>query len=110
MTIKGDSARSDIPVACIFEAIPADERSAHGSLATQLFKQLLQGYRELADGHEFRFGPESLEALAKFVANERKCCPFMTFELVVGAGSDHVTLRMTGPAGTKELVRAELLI
>ena len=110
MTSDGESvAGYNVPVACTLDAIPADERSAHCSLAAQLFGQLIQEHRELADGHEFRFRLESLEALARFIANERKCCPFVNFDLAIGAGSDHLTLRMTGPAGTRELLRAELL-
>jgi hypothetical protein len=110
MTSNGGSGGGyNIPIACTLDAIPADERSAHSSLAAQLFGQLIQEHRELADGHEFRFRLESLEALARFIANERKCCPFVNFDLAIVAGSDHLTLRMTGPAGTRELLRAELL-
>ena len=88
MTSDGESvAGYNVPVACTLDAIPADERSAHCSLAAQLFGQLIQEHRELADGHEFRFRLESLEALARFIANERKCCPFVNVDLAIVAGS-----------------------
>jgi hypothetical protein len=78
-------------------------------LVAQLFGHPPPEHRELPDGHEFHFRPGSLEDLARFIANERKCCPFVNFELTVAAGSDHVVLRMTGPAGTREVLRAELV-
>jgi len=40
--------------------------------------------------------------------NERRCCPFMTFEVVVAPSSGPIWLRMTGPEGTREVLRAEL--
>jgi hypothetical protein len=46
--------------------------------------------------------------LARFIVNERKCCPFMDFELSITRESGPVWLRMTGPEGTREIVQAEL--
>ena len=64
-------------------------------------------FRELPDGYEFRFPASRIEALARFIVNERRCCPFVNFELLVGA-SDDVRLRMTGPPGAREVLQAEL--
>jgi hypothetical protein len=63
--------------------------------------------RDLPDGYEFRFPASRIEALARFIENERRCCPFVTFALVAD-GSDDVGLRMVGPPGTRELLQAEL--
>ena len=48
------------------------------------------------------------ESLSRFIANERKCCPFMTFELEIAAASGPIWLRMTGPEGTRDVLEAEL--
>jgi hypothetical protein len=93
-------------LACALDAIPAAQREAHVALATDLFRRPEPPRRELPDGYEFHFPASRIEALARFVENERRCCPFVRFELVVdGSG---VALRMSGPPGTRELLQAEL--
>ena len=94
-------------LACSLDAIPAEQREAHVALATDLFSRPAPPRRELPDGYEFRFPASRIEALARFIVNERRCCPFVNFELLVGA-SDDVRLRMTGPPGAREVLQAEL--
>jgi len=95
-------------LACVPTAIPPTERAAHCALARKLFTELAQERSDLANGYAFRFSPDALEALARFIANERKCCPFMNFELVLAAESGPLWLRMTGPNGTRGVLDAEL--
>jgi hypothetical protein len=95
-------------LACVPSAIPVAERTAHFSLARILFAELAEERSDLGNGYAFRFSPDALEALARFVANERKCCPFMSFELLLAAESGSLWLRMTGPEGTREVLQAEL--
>jgi hypothetical protein len=97
-----------IPVACVPSAIPSSERGAHFALARELFINLALERRELPDGYAVRFHARELEAVGRFVANERKCCPFMTFEISVASVSGPLWLRMTGPTGTREVLQAEL--
>lgn len=94
-------------LACALDAIPAEQREAHVALAIDLFRRPELPRRDLPDGYEFRFPSSRIPALARFVENERQCCPFVRFELVVD-GSDDVRLRMVGPRGTRELLQAEL--
>jgi hypothetical protein len=63
---------------------------------------------DLADGYGFRFAADKLVELVQFIDNERKCCPFMSFELVIAPESGPVWLRMTGPEGTLQVLQAEL--
>ena len=42
---------------------------------------------------------------AELIAAERECCPFLTFQLIIGPNKGPVTLRMTGPVGAKDFVR-----
>lgn len=95
-------------LACVPTAIPLTERAAHFPLARELFVDLAKERSDLANGYAFRFAPDALETLARFIANERKCCPFMSFELTLDAESGPIWLRMTGPPGTREVLQAEL--
>jgi hypothetical protein len=64
--------------------------------------------RESSDGFVLEFSADEHEAITQFVARERLCCPFLT--LVIGAALEgrNVELRIGGPAGAKEFIRAEL--
>ncbi len=46
--------------------------------------------------------------IAEWVMLERRCCPFLSFELVFEADRGPVELRLRGPQGTKEFIRGEL--
>jgi mercuric ion transport protein len=93
---------------CVPSAIPPTERKAHFELARDLLNERAQERVVLPDGYAVRFPAEALAAVARFVSNERKCCPFMTFELTLSSGADSLWLRMTGPEGTREVLDAEL--
>ena len=99
-------APQDIPLACDLMAIPAQEREAHELLAKQLFFEVVPERHELTDGYAFRFRADQYPLLAEFIASERLCCPFFTFQIEVVPGGV-MWLRLTGPEGTKELL-AEL--
>jgi hypothetical protein len=96
------------PLACVPGAIPADERAAHFALAAELFGAGGQERRALEEGYAFRFAPERLDGVTRFVANERRCCPFLEFGITVAPSGGPVWLRMTGPAGTRAFLEAEL--
>ena len=96
-----------IPLACVPGAIPAEERAAHFALARRLFERDAEERREWRDGYAFRFAGDVLDDVARFVSNERKCCPFLDFEIAVEA-TGPVWLRMTGPAGTRAFLDVEL--
>jgi hypothetical protein len=106
------TATPQVPLACVPAAIPADERTAHFALAQRLFTGSVQERGDLLDGLAFRFAADDFEQVARFVANERRCCPFLRFEIAVepdgGPDGGPVWLRMTGPAGTRDFLRAEL--
>ena len=64
--------------------------------------------KECGSGGAFRFESDALEDVARFVANERKCCPFLDFDIAVAAAAGPTWLRITGPAGTRAFLDAEL--
>lgn len=93
---------------CVPSAIPAGQRLKHFALARQLFSNKALERRDLADGYEIRFAQDDSEAVRRFVANERLCCPFLQFEIRAEPHGDSLWLRMTGPQGTREVLDAEL--
>lgn len=96
------------PLACILEAIPEAERSAHVTLASELFGQRVQERQDMPHGYAFRFSPDTLAELARFLTNERRCCPFLSFEIAIASSGGPVWLRITGPEGTREFLATEL--
>jgi len=102
------TATEPIPLACVPGAIPAEERPAHFALIERLFGTEMREREVVPDGYAFRFEPDAFGDLARFVSNERKCCPFLTFQLVVSAAEGPVWLRLTGAEGTREFLDAEL--
>ena len=95
-------------LACAPSAIAPGERQAHFELAKELFHERALERVALGNGYAVRFPSDALETVARFLANERKCCPFMVFELTFGPESAPLWLRMTGPEGTKDVLDAEL--
>ncbi|MGH8241962.1 MAG: hypothetical protein ACRETY_01280 [Steroidobacteraceae bacterium] len=95
-------------VACVPSAIPAGERAAHFELAKGLFGERARQRMELPNGMAFTWPIGELAAVARFVENERKCCPFVSFDMAIPARAEAVSLRMTGPQGTREVLIAEL--
>lgn len=97
------------PLVCVLNALsPADQQRR-----VLLMGRLMEGVtgieeepaalRFLLDG-----SPESWLAAAELVLLERRCCPFLTLELVAPAALAPGWLRAAGPAGTPEFLRHEL--
>jgi hypothetical protein len=100
---------SEPVIACNPSAIAPAEREAHATISQEIFsKSTILEIKELATGYGFRLPLESamLLKVAQFVANERLCCPFFTFTLVVG---EELWLELTGPEGIKDLIKSDIL-
>ena len=108
MSLGQSAVHPEMRVACVPGAIHPDERPAHFALAARLFGELAAERRRLPDGYAFRFDPEMLLDVARFVENERRCCPFVTFVIELGPRSGPLWLRLTGPEGTDAFLAAEL--
>jgi hypothetical protein len=98
----------DAPLACLVDAIPEKQRTAHFARLSDLFGTQVQEIKKVPRGYAFRFEPESLDRLAQFVSRERLCCPFLTFTIAIASGGGPVWLEMTGPEGTREFLAGEL--
>lgn len=101
---EGESA-----LACDFGAMDGEQRERYRALRRRLGEDFRE-VRELKDGYAFRHSSEAdvLVALAEYVSLERLCCPFFDFAIEVGRDSGEVWLRMTGPEGTKAVLRAAM--
>jgi hypothetical protein len=99
--------RNTTPIACTLDMNSQGER--HEEIKEQLFSRQLS-VEELPDGYAYRFPgePEIMQRLAEFVLFERQCCPFFTFELIFEPDQGPATLRLRGPAGTKEFLEGML--
>jgi hypothetical protein len=88
-------------LACNFGAIQEGEREQHKALANYL---VFEGFKEkqaLADGYAFRFDESDYSKVTQYVANERLCCPFLTFEIRVEAQRGSIWLRLRGEEEVK---------
>jgi hypothetical protein len=101
----------DLRLACAADAIPAVERPAHFALLTRLFRDHARERRPMADGadgYEFRFDADAFDDVARFVANERRCCPFLTFVVELTPNGGPLWVRLSGPEGSRVFLDAEL--
>ena len=98
------------PLACDLTAIPASDREEHILTAPHLF-QTAQEVLDLPDGYAFRFlnEPGKFMAIAKYIENERLCCPFFNFSLDIQANQGALWLELTGGEGAKKLLKIGLL-
>jgi hypothetical protein len=97
------------PFACDMTALDAKGRERHAVVTRQL-NDGVQEVRELPDGYALRFTPsqESILLVSEFIARERLCCPFFSFELQVEKDGGPVWLQLRGREGVKAFIQAEL--
>ena len=104
-------SEEQIPLACVSGAISPEQRTGHFELIDRLFhKSRRAGLAsdDLPNGYEYQFELEALADVARFISNERLCCPFLVFDLRVAANEGKISLRMSGPPGTREFLDAEI--
>jgi hypothetical protein len=98
---------STIPLACNMNVFTPEQREVHIQTTLNLF-QACQEIQEIENGYQFAFSNESkcITQIAEFIANERLCCPFLTFNLNI-SNNERLSLSLTGPEGVQEFLRAE---
>jgi hypothetical protein len=94
----------ELAIAC--KLSEAEQAIREEELAKDIFSNC-QEIAELPDGYAFRFPGDNDWAtkLIEFIALERKCCPFFTFELAFEPQEGPVWLRLKGPEGVKAFVQ-----
>jgi hypothetical protein len=104
-----NNQQDDTVIACNPRAIDTAQRDAHMESAESIFSaSTVQEIKELANGYAFRLPLETpmLYKAVEFVANERLCCPFFTFNLVVG---EQFWLELSGTAEVKDYIKANIV-
>lgn len=91
------------PVAC---TLSPDQRRCNASDLLPGLSARARSSEWTSDGIRFTFAAHTttLEAIAKAIESERRCCAFLTFRLVVPEGAGDFVLELTGPPGTREFL------
>jgi hypothetical protein len=87
--------------------LPPDElRHRREELLPGLLKRAGQ-VMDLENGLRFHFAtcPGLLSELASIIEREQVCCSFLRFQISIEPGAGAITLEVTGPAGTREMLR-----
>lgn len=90
-------------IACL---LSEREQAIRGEeIAETLFAHINE-VTELPDGYGFRFDDSEtwLPPLLEFVAAERRCCPFLAFEIAFTPHGGPIWLRMRGSSRVKEFI------
>ncbi len=98
---------SRFPVACRLR--DSEFRRREATLLAQ-FKRAVVATEELPDGCVFHVPGDRkcMEVVWETILAERECCPFLTFELTAQPNMGPVSVRVTGPAGTKDFLKTIL--
>jgi hypothetical protein len=99
---------NDTPFACNMAALNSEQKKRVLGLLEEL-KAKRQEVNELPDGFAFRYamGSDMLLNAAEFIAYERLCCPFFSFELEVEKDDGSMWLRLKGREGVKDFIKIE---
>ena len=97
------------PFMCDMYAIEPANRDRHIATTLEVF-QAAQAVRELPNGYAFRLPNETtlLMKATEFIANERLCCPFLSFTVEIEPEGGPLWLHLTGRDGVKPFIQAEI--
>lgn len=96
-------------LACNLKALGAAERPRYDALMKRV-RAAVRELRELRTGYALSLDEKaiSLVEVAEWMAMERKCCPFLRLRLSTSGNDVDWHLDLTGPAGVKALLEAEM--
>jgi len=99
-------SKPNIPIACDLNALP--DRAQHEADTANLMPQAI-AVTELDNGYQLEFPISALQLVAKFVDDDRLCCPFFHFVIDVQPLAQSVYLQLMGHDETKDFLKQELL-
>lgn len=96
---------ADLPLACNLGALTPVERTEHAKLTKQLLADV-ERRDETSNGYAFRLDRRRMSEgdLKKWVALEKRCCPFLEFHVDT---ADALVLRVGGRKGVKRFIASE---
>src|SRR5579862_8172461 len=101
---------ADSPFACNRAALSAQARKRHFDELSPALRARKKSIRELRDGFEFEFPPDTatFDLVSEWVEGERLCCPFFDIDVHVEREGGSLWLRLTGREGVKQFIRSDL--
>ena len=108
IVLMAAAASGPSPIACNLKALTPAERARHAALSEKL-RAAAVARQELADGLSFRLDPSAinLAELAGWVDAERRCCPFLDFQIALERESGGLHLTLTGRQGVKDFLLSD---
>jgi hypothetical protein len=102
------AASGPSPIACNLKALNPAERAHHAALSEKL-RAAAVARQELPDGLSFRLNPSAMNLveLAAWVDAERRCCPFLDFQIALERESGGLQLSLTGRQGVKDFLLSD---
>jgi hypothetical protein len=96
-------------LACNIAALSPAERKHYNELTHKVFSAAVSR-SEAANGYSFRLDRKrvSIAEIGEWISLEERCCPFFDFRLDLSHENGPLTLTLSGPAGVRELIDAEL--
>jgi arsenate reductase len=96
------------PIACDLSVFSDAECAAHLTHSQRLFAQA-KTMHELPDGVAFELpnDADTLTQATQFIADERRCCPFLRFTLDLEPDGGPLWLRLSGREGVKPFLQTE---
>ena len=97
-------------IACDMTVFTDEQRESHLADAVKLFAKV-QEVVDMPDGFALSLPDENgiLLLLARFIRDERLCCPFIHFGLEVEANRGAIWFKLSGKDGIKPFIAAEMM-
>jgi hypothetical protein len=94
---------------CRLDALTPGERARHAELTARLVDSVRR-VEALPNGWALSFddGDDVGGRLVEWMARERRCCPFLDFDIRLGGDGEPAVLRLTGAPGVRDFIAAEL--
>ncbi|MGH8609479.1 MAG: hypothetical protein ACREX9_19340 [Gammaproteobacteria bacterium] len=107
--VPSTSNATDVPIACDLTVFTTSERAEHRTLGDALFANVKR-IVDHSDGFTFLFERDAKldEQIKSWLAKEKRCCPFFSFEITREHAPASLMLHISGPQGAKEILQSEL--
>lgn len=111
MNMKLSTKRMDLPIVCDLSVFTPEERKKHMEESKELFTNAKRVI-EIGDGYAFHFdySAEQFLSLANWIKDDKRCCPFFTFELAIEpfASGAETIIRLRGTEQMKQGLKLDL--